>query len=234
MGVDNHNVGFVRVRNGGNIHMLDGSKITGHTNASGAGHGAVSIISGGRFTMSGGTITGNTATYPDSFNTGGVRLQDANSVFNMTGGSVHGNTRADTRGGYPSAPADVYIAQNANHFTVSGTAVIDTLTLNFAAGTPDTYAFVTVGPGWTGNIGNLSLRNGVTDISIVVSRWTSASRVVQAAENHQLTLAEVGRIGNVSRRFIGTSDAVTQDFADTHEIVIEGGGTIGVLRTTDN
>jgi len=48
--------------------MLGGSKITGHTNTSTAGHGAVSIISGGRFTMSGGTITGNTATHPDSFN----------------------------------------------------------------------------------------------------------------------------------------------------------------------
>ena len=44
-------------------------------------------------------------------------------------------------------------------------------------------------------------------------------------------LAELGRIGSASRRFIGTVDTVTQPVAAHHEIVIEGG--IGVLRAAN-
>ncbi|MDR2176577.1 MAG: InlB B-repeat-containing protein [Treponema sp.] len=101
LGRDTNNASLVTVR-GGSLEMKTGSKI--HGNAAPEGGGV--YVDNGAFTMSGGTITGNTATSHG----GGVELCN-NSTFTMSGGTISGNTGGNFGGG-----VDVY----RGAFTMSG------------------------------------------------------------------------------------------------------------------
>jgi len=118
-GASNNILPLVRILSGGELEMKAGSKITG------AGHGAVGVDGGGgKFTMNGGTISGNTGTGVSvggtftmnageiSGNTanfgGGVSLSSYSSTaisgpsFIMNGGKISGNTSSNGGGVYVS------------------------------------------------------------------------------------------------------------------------------------
>ena len=218
---------LVRVQNGGRFYMEDGSQIRGHINtsrapAAGAG-AAVNIQADGTFTMSGGTITGNTAYEADTDNSGGVFMFNATSRFIMTGGRIYGNHRGDG-----AAPADVFIHQNVNvnHFTLSGDARIDRLILGSGGGNN---SFITVGSDWSGGVAYLDLRMNATSLGSAMTDWTG-NMVLQAEGNHSLTTADLGRLNLSTARFIGNAEGVTQPVTQTHRIVLENDYTVGMLR----
>jgi len=214
---------LVRVQNGGRFYMEDGS-IRGHTNgatstANGAG-AAVNVGNNGTFTMSGGRITGNTAVNASTNISGGVFMYNANSRFIMTGGRIYGNHR-----GNGAAPADIFVTDTVDHFTLSGDARIDRLILG-TSGT--TNSFITVGSDWSGGVAYLDLRANA-GLDIVRNTWTG-SMVLQAAEGRTLTTADVGRIDWNTARFTGSSEGVTELVSQTSRIVLEDGDTVGMLR----
>jgi hypothetical protein len=73
--------------------MKAGSKISGNTGGNDGGGGGV-YVNSGTFTMSGGTISGNT-----SRNGGGGVYVGSNGTFTMSGGTISGNTASPWAGG---------------------------------------------------------------------------------------------------------------------------------------
>jgi hypothetical protein len=207
-GQANNTQPLVRARNGGRLYMLDGSKITGHTTSS---HwGAVAVHEGGVFTMSGGTITGNASTQAATNAAGGFVIGSEGSRFYMTGGSI----RENTRGTDTVVPSDVLAFAAVDYFTLSGDAAIYHLTLEAGI---SINSFITVGTGWSGSVDRLDLRSTTNP-----HLWAGRT-VLQTAGG--LTAANVEEWLNWS--------ATAQIFntrGNIYEIVIEDGGTLGVLR----
>jgi hypothetical protein len=100
-GLSSNTAGLISVNSGGTLEMNIGSKVTGNTKTSGYG-GGVNVYSG-TFTMAGGTISGNTASY------GGGMF--SNGTFTMTGGTISGNTASTYGGG---------VLVNSGAFTKTG------------------------------------------------------------------------------------------------------------------
>ena len=92
------------VLTGGGTFTMTGGEISGNTATSNGG--GVNIGNGGKFTMSGGEITGNTATS----NGGGVNIGNGGK-FTMSGGAISGNTAGYAGGG-------VYVSGGT--FTMNG------------------------------------------------------------------------------------------------------------------
>ena len=92
--------------NGGTFTLADGGILTNNTAFSGGG---VYVFLGGTFTMSGGTISDNTA---NNGYGGGVYVMSDGSTFEMSGGTISGNT-ADDGGG-------VYMMSSGSTFEMSG------------------------------------------------------------------------------------------------------------------
>jgi hypothetical protein len=88
-GVNNNNTGLVSVNTGGILEMRDGAKITGNTTSNGGG-----VYNFGTFTMEGGTISGNTASYSGG---GGGGVYNY-GTFTMEGGTISGNAASGTYG----------------------------------------------------------------------------------------------------------------------------------------
>jgi hypothetical protein len=96
VGIDTAMASLIDV-NDGEFTMDEGAvlsenklSLTGST-----GGGAVSVVNGGTFTMTGGEISGNTATYG-----GGVYVSGANAEFTMNDGTISGNNATDGGGVY--------------------------------------------------------------------------------------------------------------------------------------
>ena len=98
------------VKVSGSFTLADGGILTNNTAFSGGG---VYVFLGGTFTMSGGTISDNTA---NNGYGGGVYVMSDGSTFEMSGGTISGNT-ADDGGG-------VYMMSSGSTFEMSGDAVI--------------------------------------------------------------------------------------------------------------
>ena len=96
---------------GGRFHMYGGS-ITGNT----ADHGGGVYVGGGQFTMYGGEISGNTATVSG----GGVSV--SGGEFNMRGGTI-GGAAADKANKAKNGGGGVHVS-NSGEFTMSGSASI--------------------------------------------------------------------------------------------------------------
>ena len=105
------NGGGVNVKSGASFTMTGGS-VTGNTAAERGDGGGVYVNSGASFTMTGGSITGNTAT---EGNGGGVYVYSGAS-FTMTGGSITGNNAAEHGDG-------VYV-HSGGSFSLSGAPTI--------------------------------------------------------------------------------------------------------------
>jgi hypothetical protein len=85
----NNTASLVRVNSGGTLVMNTGSKISDNTSSSGSYGGGV-YVSGGTFTMSGGTISGNTSSSGSGSYGGGVYV--SGGTFTMSGGTISDNT----------------------------------------------------------------------------------------------------------------------------------------------
>jgi uncharacterized repeat protein (TIGR02543 family) len=88
-GRSDNTASLVQVNSGGTLVMESGSKITGNTASYDGGGG---VYSSGTFTMDGGEISGNTASYG-----GGVYV--SSGTFTMSGGAISGNTASSYYGG---------------------------------------------------------------------------------------------------------------------------------------
>ena len=114
--------GGVRVQGGGSFIMTDGS-ISGNR-VSGTGGG---VFSSGTFTMSGGSITDNTADKRDDPGTvgkgGGVYIY-ATGTFTMSGGSITENTAKNGTDTTTIAKGGGVYAETGCTFNVSGNSVI--------------------------------------------------------------------------------------------------------------
>ncbi|MDR1901800.1 MAG: hypothetical protein LBQ88_05885 [Treponema sp.] len=95
----------------GGTFTMSGGTISGNTASSGGGGGGGVFVSGGTFTMSGGTISGNTASSASVGKGGGVYVSSG-GTFTMSGGTISGNTASSSFGG------GVYVYLGA--FTMSG------------------------------------------------------------------------------------------------------------------
>jgi uncharacterized repeat protein (TIGR02543 family) len=93
---------LVQIDSGGSFTLEEGSKVHGNTG------GGVSVS--GTFTMSGGAISGNTASYG-----GGVYVYSS-GTFTMSGGAISGNSSSSSSSG-----GGVYV--NGGTFTMSGGAI---------------------------------------------------------------------------------------------------------------
>jgi hypothetical protein len=89
-GRSGNNAALVKVNSGGKLVMKTGSKISGNSNYYDGG----GVYVGGTFTMSGGTISGNSSS---SSNGGGVLM--SSGTFTMSGGTISGNSAFDDGGG---------------------------------------------------------------------------------------------------------------------------------------
>jgi hypothetical protein len=120
-GKSGNNAALVRVNSGGALKMNTGSKITGNA---GGGDGGGVYVSGGTFTMSGGTISGNEVR-SDSSSYGGGGVCVVGGTFTMSGGTISGNkglygmSYIYTR----DAGGGVYVSRGGT-FTMSGNAQI--------------------------------------------------------------------------------------------------------------
>jgi len=90
-----NNAPLVRVNTNGKLVLHSGGKITGNTTTGNGGGVYVSGI----FTMSGGIISGNTANGTVTDAGGGGVFIDNGGIFNMSSGSIIGNTAASNGGG---------------------------------------------------------------------------------------------------------------------------------------
>jgi hypothetical protein len=95
-GLTSNTASLVWVKNGGNLLMEAGSKITGNRGTASGGHaGGVTIDSSGTFTMNDGEISGNFLDYSCTHG-GGVSVNGG--TFTMNGGVISGNTGYDGGG----------------------------------------------------------------------------------------------------------------------------------------
>ena len=132
-GTTSNNASLVRVNDGGNLIMNNGSKITGNRSSSSNAYGGGVYVSGsssspGTFTMNGGEISGNTASASNSSSSnaygGGVYV--VGGTFIMTGGEISGNTASGNTANsnyYESYGGGVYISNGTftmNNGTISG------------------------------------------------------------------------------------------------------------------
>ncbi|MDR0638176.1 MAG: hypothetical protein LBG27_04615 [Spirochaetaceae bacterium] len=97
---------------GGHLILENGAAIKDNTSTVSYTGAGVSMSGGATFTMTGGEISGNTATHGG----GGVVIYDY-SVFTMSGGEISGNTAVGLGGG-------VSIGRNAG-FTMNGGEIRD-------------------------------------------------------------------------------------------------------------
>jgi uncharacterized repeat protein (TIGR02543 family) len=89
-GLSDNTASLVQVNSGGTLKLNDSAKISGNEAASNSG--GVYILSGGLFTMDGGTISDN-----EAISDGGGVLVDG-GTFTMSGGDISGNTGSEGGG----------------------------------------------------------------------------------------------------------------------------------------
>jgi uncharacterized repeat protein (TIGR02543 family) len=116
-GRGNNTDSLIQVNNGGTLTMNTGSKITGNTkNAVNINYGGGGVlVYGGTFTMSGGSINGNTA-FASYLGGGGVHVWSG--TFTMSGGTINGNTTSSRGGG-------VCVGNSVATFMMSGGTISD-------------------------------------------------------------------------------------------------------------
>jgi fibronectin type 3 domain-containing protein len=108
-GHSSNTASLVYVNPDGNLVLKDGAKISGNTVVAVAAAGGGVFVRSGTFTMSGGEISGNTASEG-----GGVNL-NSTATFTMSGGTISGNTVSGSYGGG--------VLVNGGTFTMSDGAI---------------------------------------------------------------------------------------------------------------
>jgi hypothetical protein len=118
-GKDGNTASLVQVNSGGTLELEVGSVLTGNTSTSGNG-GGVSVADGGTLNMSGGKISGNTASN-GSAHGGGVYVANGGK-FTMSDGDISGNKTPATGKGGDKGGGGVFV-DSGGEFTLSGGTV---------------------------------------------------------------------------------------------------------------
>ncbi|MCL2478347.1 MAG: InlB B-repeat-containing protein, partial [Treponema sp.] len=193
---------LVRVQYKSEFIMLNGSKISGNTaNVPGISYGStVYIINEGRFTMKGGTITGNANNHTNgNLNYFGIVHISGGSEFNMEGGIIGGNTGKSDVSLYNAAPVI------PPTFRLSGTATINDFKLGIRYGIakPEFFPSITVDSGWTGSIKNLDL---YTESGVEANLGNWVDRTVLKGNVNADRISRI-RLGNFA--ILGKSQPIT-------------------------
>ena len=196
---------LLHVEENGNLIMLDGSTITGHSTSHLAG-GTVLIQGGSTFRMEGGTITGNNCTSSTPNASGGVWINTAS--FIMNGGSITNNRNTNR-----DWDRDMLISTiDAGPFNLSGSATIGHISL-FADATNNTIINTT--GAFTGSITHLYLTSGTSSLDTVKSNWNN--KPVITGTNIAQVIAGIGG----TSFFVGNT-GTTESIAATHYIDTDG------------
>jgi hypothetical protein len=115
-GKDDNNAALIKVNQGGTLILEDGAVITGNTNTNTSSSGGGVNVSGGAFTMSAGTISGNEALSKVG---GGVYTYEG--TFKMSGGTIRGNKAGSGGGGVYINNTAFFTKEPANGGDTSGT-----------------------------------------------------------------------------------------------------------------
>lgn len=128
-GHEENNASLIRVDSGGTLFMYAGAAITNNKeNFSTGGGSGVYVGQGGSFTMTGGSISGNTTA---SNSGGGGVYVDPGGIFTMTGGTISENTTTSNLGGggiYVGGTFDMFggiISQNSASNGYGGGVCVD-------------------------------------------------------------------------------------------------------------
>ena len=126
---------------------MEGGAITGNKITSSSGYGGgVYVDSNGTFTMTGGSINGNTATSNTSSTVAGGVYVYISGTFAITGGSINGNTIT----GSNTAITGVYVSSSSAIFKVSGSPQItDTVGLYAYSSSILSFAAITLNGAFT-------------------------------------------------------------------------------------
>jgi len=119
IGKNDNDKSLIMVNTGGTLLINKGVKISGNSSPGGGVY-----VASGTFTMSGGEISGNTASASSSssFYLGGGGVYVANGTFTMSGGEISGNTASyPSSSSYPCGGGGVYVAQSwSSYFEKTG------------------------------------------------------------------------------------------------------------------
>jgi|GEM_PF-1719717 len=202
VGINNSTMQLLYVQNG-TLTMNNGSKVTGHTTSM-----DVVVVEGAnsRFTMNGGTITGNSTTWAGGSDLSGGLLINSGAAATITGGSITGNS-----------PVDLFV-NSPSSLNLSGNAAIGNIRLNATSAIANANASITLGA-FTGTVGTLHLRGQVTDMNNAISYWENR-QVIQAAASYTLTAADMAKfpLGNFYSAAAGSPQAISL----THRIGTTG------------
>jgi fibronectin type 3 domain-containing protein len=140
-GVADNTNALVNVNSYGKLIMESGSKIFGNTNSqsSNYAYGGGVYVSGGTFTMSGGTISSNTVASSIYGLGGGVYVNSG--TFTMTGGTISGNTSSGGGGVYMYSSGTFTMSggtisgNNATSSNGGGVCVSSSVTFTMSGGT---------------------------------------------------------------------------------------------------
>jgi hypothetical protein len=183
-GLSGNTSSLVRVESGGKLEMNSGSKISGNTSSSYYGGGV--YVNGGTFTMSGGEISGNSASLG-----GGVSVSSG-TFTKQSGGIIYGANASSTlkntaTGGYSYGHAVYVSGSQMRNFTV-GTGVPLNSTQSGTAG------------GWAESMpDNLPLNESLA--------WLSAKATEGGA--YTVTVSDSETIGPISLSYGGKTVSIT-------------------------
>jgi hypothetical protein len=151
---------LVQIASGGSFTMKAGSKVHGNTG------GGVSVSNDGTFTMSGGEINGNSASY------GGGVYVNSGGTFTMSGGEIAGNTVSSSYGG-----GGVYVYSGT--FTMSGGEISGNSSSSYGGG-----VFVNSGGTFTKQSGGVIYGPNAGSLSNSANSGGQAVRVSSGRERN--------------------------------------------------
>jgi len=121
---------------------------------------------------------------------------------------------------------NIFIYESSCIFTISGSAILDDLTLSSLN---NNSSFITIASGWNGNIGALNMHRNLI-MSETISFWVGRTAVA-AAPGYTLTNADLSKLP--LGYFIGNNNNIqaisgNTDGTANYQLVLEG--NVGVLR----
>lgn len=205
-----HDSYTIRVQNSANLTLTDcGQKSGTITHGSGKTGSGVMVNNGGRFTMYGGTICGNTAAGSGS----GV-IVNGGSSFTMYGGAITGN---NTTGDVNVSCGGVYVASTGK-FTVSGAAKIQN---NWRNGTLQGGVYEQ-GSGTASNVG-LTPDTTSADTTITIGEGLTEAARIGVSKSLPLTKADNVRIATGAAKKLDYKTIFPLDVNDPYYSVIRDG-----------
>jgi len=193
----------------------------------------LSVKNGTLTMLNGSKITGHKNTSTDL-----ISVNGENASFNMSGGSITGNTSIQNVGSFYSGgiylssgtveitggsikgnmPADIAFAPNAAAtFKLSGSAEIGVIMLDNSNSNP----VISLPSTFTGNVAALHMRSIGTDtVNAVINLWNN-KQIIQAASGYALTPADIAKftLGNFYRSY----EPITSQAIDFSNYINESG-----------